>query len=180
MALWFPCVLWNCIRPEQLWCLNPKKILNGLPMRDGGGHKRKATVTQGDKKEAASSEDGKTCLPCQDTLTTKCNAFLSPDDDSSSSCSAPPPSAECWICYDGADDNSESDSSSSSSSSSSREERRRGKKGSPRVLISPCDCKGDVGVVHHDCLKRWLMEVSKQEATTVEYGYLHHFGPGKI
>ena len=28
VALWFPCVLWNCIRPEQLWCLNPKKILD--------------------------------------------------------------------------------------------------------------------------------------------------------
>ena len=26
--MWFPCVLWNCIRPEQLWCLNPKKILD--------------------------------------------------------------------------------------------------------------------------------------------------------
>ena len=22
VALWFPCVLWNCIRPEQLWILN--------------------------------------------------------------------------------------------------------------------------------------------------------------
>ena len=26
--MWFPCVLWNCIRPEQLWALNPKKILD--------------------------------------------------------------------------------------------------------------------------------------------------------
>ena len=31
IALWFPCVLWNCIRPEQLWCLNPKKILERFP-----------------------------------------------------------------------------------------------------------------------------------------------------
>ena len=31
VALWFPCVLWNCIRPEQLWCLNPKKILERFP-----------------------------------------------------------------------------------------------------------------------------------------------------
>ena len=31
VALWFPCVLWNCIRPEQLWCLNPKKILERIP-----------------------------------------------------------------------------------------------------------------------------------------------------
>ena len=35
VALWFPCVLWNCIRPEQLWCLNPKKILERFPpLRD--------------------------------------------------------------------------------------------------------------------------------------------------
>merc|ERR1712002_779431 len=27
VALWFPCVLWNCIRLEQLWILNPKKII---------------------------------------------------------------------------------------------------------------------------------------------------------
>jgi hypothetical protein len=27
IALWFPCVLWNCIRPEQLWILNPKKLI---------------------------------------------------------------------------------------------------------------------------------------------------------
>ena len=30
VALWFPCVLWNCISPEQLWILNPKKILRHL------------------------------------------------------------------------------------------------------------------------------------------------------
>lgn len=30
VALWFPCVLWNCMSPEQLWILNPKKILKKL------------------------------------------------------------------------------------------------------------------------------------------------------
>ncbi len=25
-------------------------------------------------------------------------------------------------------------------------------------MINPCDCKGDVGAVHHDCLRRWLVE----------------------
>merc|ERR1719264_1797478 len=35
VALWFPCVLWNCIRPEQLWCLNPKKILERMPPLNG-------------------------------------------------------------------------------------------------------------------------------------------------
>lgn len=38
---------------------------------------------------------------------------------------------ECWICYD----NDKSD-----------------------LLIRPCGCKGDVSIVHHECLKLWLME----------------------
>ncbi|CAG9762260.1 unnamed protein product [Ceutorhynchus assimilis] len=40
---------------------------------------------------------------------------------------------ECWICYDG--DRNE-------------------------ALIQPCDCTGDVSSVHHECLRRWLMESS--------------------
>ncbi|XP_066262141.1 uncharacterized protein [Euwallacea similis] len=40
---------------------------------------------------------------------------------------------ECWICYDG--DRNE-------------------------PLIQPCDCTGDVSSVHHECLRRWLMESS--------------------
>ncbi|VVC91325.1 unnamed protein product [Leptidea sinapis] len=40
-------------------------------------------------------------------------------------------SRDCWICYDG-----------------SRQE----------PLIRPCRCTGDVAAVHHDCLKRWLIE----------------------
>lgn len=43
--------------------------------------------------------------------------------------------AECWICYDS-------------------ETTEFG------PMIEPCACKGDVGAVHHDCLKRWLIEVS--------------------
>ena len=27
VALWFPCCLWNCIKPETLWLLNPRRIL---------------------------------------------------------------------------------------------------------------------------------------------------------
>ena len=27
-------------------------------------------------------------------------------------------------------------------------------------MIQPCGCKGDVGVVHHDCLRRWLVETA--------------------
>lgn len=39
---------------------------------------------------------------------------------------------DCWICYD-----------------SERNE----------PLIQPCKCTGDVSSVHHDCLRRWLVEV---------------------
>lgn len=43
------------------------------------------------------------------------------------------PRHECWICYDsdGADE-----------------------------LIRPCACTGDVSRVHHECLRRWLLESS--------------------
>lgn len=27
-ALWFPCCLWNSMAPEQLWILNPRKLLS--------------------------------------------------------------------------------------------------------------------------------------------------------
>ncbi|XP_065188069.1 uncharacterized protein LOC135818612 isoform X1 [Sycon ciliatum] len=40
---------------------------------------------------------------------------------------------ECWICYD-------------------VESRESG------PLICPCDCKGGTAAVHHNCLKRWLLE----------------------
>lgn len=38
---------------------------------------------------------------------------------------------DCWICYD--------------SENTDR-------------LIQPCDCKGGMELVHHDCLKKWLLE----------------------
>lgn len=33
VALWFPCVLWNCFQPEALWILNPRKILKRAKSR---------------------------------------------------------------------------------------------------------------------------------------------------
>ncbi|XP_063423927.1 uncharacterized protein LOC134707810 [Mytilus trossulus] len=45
---------------------------------------------------------------------------------------------DCWICYD-----------------------------PERIdagdLIQPCQCKGDVASVHHECLRKWLMECSADE-----------------
>lgn len=43
-------------------------------------------------------------------------------------------SKDCWICYD-----SETQDAG--------------------PLIQPCQCRGDVSTVHHDCLRRWLVEV---------------------
>ncbi|CAH1974938.1 unnamed protein product [Acanthoscelides obtectus] len=45
---------------------------------------------------------------------------------------------ECWICYD--NDKKE-------------------------PLIQPCDCTGDVSSVHHECLRRWLMESASTSST---------------
>lgn len=99
VALWFPCVLWNCMRPEQLWILNPKKILKRLDIASS--------------MEPASRNLENSATKSQDENWDK--------------------KAECWICYDG-------DSNDAG------------------PMIEPCACKGDVGAVHHDCLKRWLIE----------------------
>ena len=31
--LWFPCILWNSTNPEQLWALNPKRLLKPISGR---------------------------------------------------------------------------------------------------------------------------------------------------
>lgn len=62
IALWFPCVLWNCIRPEQLWCLNPKKILERFPpLREskGANEARNLRKTK-ERKESESSASSTT------------------------------------------------------------------------------------------------------------------------
>ncbi|XP_071529516.1 uncharacterized protein [Panulirus ornatus] len=98
VALWFPCVLWNCMSPEQLWILNPKKILKKLDID-------------------RSLELGQPVPQHREGSTGDV-------------------SAECWICYD-----------------------------TERIdagpLIQPCDCRGDVGAVHHHCLRKWLMECAE-------------------
>ena len=112
VALWFPCVLWNCIRPEQLWCLNPKKILERFPpLRDSKDTTNTKTIRQSPRNDSESS-----------------SASINSDDDDRRS-------LECWICYD-----------------TDRQDRG--------AMIQPCNCKGDVGAVHHDCLRRWLVEAS--------------------
>ncbi|KAK8407302.1 hypothetical protein O3P69_002096 [Scylla paramamosain] len=102
VALWFPCVLWNCMSPEQLWILNPKKILKKLDIDRSLELGQKVPQKTG---EGASSDGG----------------------------------AECWICYD-------------------TERTDAG------PLIQPCDCRGDVGAVHHHCLRKWLMECAENSS----------------
>ena len=56
VALWFPCVLWNCIRPEQLWCLNPKKSLERFPpLRDSKDTTNTKTIRQSPRNDSESS-----------------------------------------------------------------------------------------------------------------------------
>ncbi|XP_059476184.1 uncharacterized protein LOC132197120 [Neocloeon triangulifer] len=97
-VLWFPCVLWNCISPEQLWILNPKKLLMKI---------------EADFSSSTADKD------------------KSPETDSDESDREDSP--DCWICYD-----------------------PDRKDAGP--LIKPCQCRGDVSNVHHNCLRRWLVE----------------------
>ncbi|XP_029669428.1 uncharacterized protein LOC115239186 [Formica exsecta] len=93
--------------PEQLWILNPKRILKRLDL-DQGKH-----IKEIELQEKSTSQD---------------TAFLSTDAASINS-------KDCWICYD-----------------SDRQD--------AGPLIQPCHCRGDVSAVHHDCLRRWLVESS--------------------
>ncbi|XP_076320956.1 uncharacterized protein LOC143230747 isoform X3 [Tachypleus tridentatus] len=104
VALWFPCVLWNCISPEQLWILNPKKILKRLEQ---------------DKHILSTEEEA--LVSKEVVLRTDLTLENLP---------------ECWICYD-----------------SERQD--------VGPLIQPCLCKGDMSVVHHDCLRKWLVQTSE-------------------
>ncbi|XP_050671473.1 uncharacterized protein LOC126969898 [Leptidea sinapis] len=103
VTLWFPCVLWNCMAPEQLWLLNPRRLLASQL-----DEARLADLLAPDNLRA-------------DTKNVETDSLVGSVGSS----------RDCWICYDG-----------------SRQE----------PLIRPCRCTGDVAAVHHDCLKRWLIE----------------------
>jgi hypothetical protein len=90
VALWFPCVLWNVNQPEQLWILNPKRIL------------------QVSAKGITDNQDENTSLRSSENV-------------------------GCYFCYD--PDRTDAG-----------------------ALIQPCECKGDVSSVHHECLRRWLLQ----------------------
>lgn len=91
VVIWFLACLWNSTSPEQLWILNPRKLLT-----------RQIEPVASTSK---TSEENQTLLVC-------------------------------WVCYDQ-------------------------EKSEP--LIQPCRCTGDVSSVHHECLRRWLVESYKEE-----------------
>ncbi|XP_038218283.1 uncharacterized protein LOC119836903 [Zerene cesonia] len=102
VTLWFPCVLWNCMAPERLWILNPRRLL-ARQLDEARLADLLAPSALGDAKNVET-----------DSLVGSVGS-----------------ARDCWICYDGA---------------------------RAEPLIRPCRCTGDVAAVHHDCLKRWLIE----------------------
>ena len=76
IALWYPCVLWNCVRPERLWVLNPRRLLKRDPS-DSSLHDPRSVET-----ESALLVDS------------SINAWGTKNQDNLSR------SIDCWICYD--------------------------------------------------------------------------------
>merc|ERR1719347_683950 len=66
VALWFPCVLWNCIRPEQLWILNPKKIIRPSHGPEGRGETSREDKSNSRESSTSRSEDLE-CWICYDS-----------------------------------------------------------------------------------------------------------------
>lgn len=77
IALWYPCVLWNCIRPERLWVLNPRRILRRDP----------SDTTLNDPR----SVETESALLVDNSM----NKWSNKCQDNTSS-----RSIDCWICYD--------------------------------------------------------------------------------
>ncbi|XP_028179208.1 uncharacterized protein LOC114366518 isoform X3 [Ostrinia furnacalis] len=146
VALWFPCVLWNSMAPERLWLLNPRRLLS-KQLDD-------ATLAE----LLARHPDTKLVvfrhLPWLDKarfvlavlrywrwcLWTLARAAIvsrpsiesgNKNVETDSLVGSVGSARDCWICYD-----------------SGRDE----------PLIRPCRCTGDVSAVHHECLRRWLVE----------------------
>ncbi|XP_033728624.1 uncharacterized protein LOC117317795 [Pecten maximus] len=103
VAVWFPCVLWNCKSPENLWVLNPKKLFSSA----------KTVFDESTEDKYIRSTDYQSYGSCNPSVIDGKH--------------------DCWICYD-------------------PERQDAGH------LIQPCECKGDMATVHHECLRKWLME----------------------
>ncbi|XP_046562116.1 uncharacterized protein LOC124271086 isoform X2 [Haliotis rubra] len=75
VVIWFPCVLWNCRKPETLWVLNPRRILRTLDLH--------------------SNVDEITGLN-RDQYNTPSYSTFKREDSVASSIGQ----YDCWICYD--------------------------------------------------------------------------------
>nr|XP_022326235.1 uncharacterized protein LOC111126117 [Crassostrea virginica] len=105
VVLWFPCVLWNCKSPENLWVLNPTTLFKSLKTSE--------------KNETDAVRD-------------------STQENYGSLYQVQGAKQDCWICYD--PDRTD-----------------------VGALIQPCQCRGDVASVHHECLRKWLIECADQQ-----------------
>ncbi|XP_046913542.2 uncharacterized protein LOC124494423 [Dermatophagoides farinae] len=83
VALWFPCVLWNCIQPEQLWILNPRRIL-------------KRRQSQFDHRSMKSLDDDDKCRLANQSVA-ESEYLVGGRLDAAKSMTTIP---ECWICYE--------------------------------------------------------------------------------
>ncbi|XP_064075127.1 uncharacterized protein LOC113393623 isoform X1 [Vanessa tameamea] len=153
VALWFPCVLWNCMAPERLWLLNPRRLLarqlDEARLSDLLAHKLPT-----DSKNLVEFVQLSWRVKAQFVMElyqywrlALWNVIYAtylytipvksiedkppPNVETDSLVGSVGSSRDCWICYDSA---------------------------RPEPLITPCRCTGDVAAVHHDCLRRWLVE----------------------
>ena len=80
VALWFPCVLWNCIRPEQLWILNPKKIITTFRDSDLKDGKKVEDTSVSRDSSTSRSEDSEAleCWICYDNDRTDAGSMIQP------------------------------------------------------------------------------------------------------
>ena len=148
------------------WCLNPKKILDrGKKFKSqfNNGAKTNVESCEGKGRNSSNGISGQTPTS-RDSRETSSTDFSTTDEGNISfpyiihrisknitsifqgsfryirkmsmfSFADEERTLECWICYD--PDRTD-----------------------VGPMINPCECRGDVSAVHHDCLQRWLMEVS--------------------
>nr|XP_034826477.1 uncharacterized protein LOC117983944 [Maniola hyperantus] len=147
VALWFPCVMWNCMAPERLWLLNPRRLYevrNGANMYADLTPQILAQFARLSWREKALLVLGimhhwrfsiRSFLYAMSLYTKPVKSIagsrVNLNVETDSLVGSVGSSRDCWICYD-----------------SARQE----------PLITPCRCTGDVAAVHHDCLRRWLVE----------------------
>lgn len=79
VALWFPCVLWNCFQPEALWILNPRKILKRAKSRtDPTSDFKTSTDTKATMSRADSVKLLAECWICYDSDRTDAGPLIQP------------------------------------------------------------------------------------------------------